>query len=86
MADGIVPDIIWIVLFTGATLTIGFTFFFGAENLRTQAAMTAVLSVLIFTGMLAIVAIDHPLAGSVKVGPDVLAAVVSDFAGAGAPR
>lgn len=86
MADGIVPDIIWIVLFTGATLTIGFTFFFGTENLLAQAAMTAVLSVLIFVGMLTIVAIDHPFAGSVKVGPDALAVVVRDFAGSGTSR
>ena len=35
-ADGIVPAIIWVVLFGGAFLTIGFTFFFGAENLRAR--------------------------------------------------
>jgi hypothetical protein len=29
----------WVVLFGGAFLTIGFTFFFGAENLRAQSLM-----------------------------------------------
>jgi Protein of unknown function (DUF4239) len=82
MADGIVPAIIWVVLFGGAFLTIGFTFFFGAENLRAQSVMTGALSVLIFAGLLTVVAIDHPFAGSVKVGPEALAAVVKDFAGA----
>ena len=52
MADGIVPAIIWVVLFGGAFLTIGFTFFFGAENLRAQSLMTGALSILIFAGLL----------------------------------
>ena len=81
MADGIVPDIIWVVLFGGAALTIGFTFFFGAENLRAQALMTGVLAILIFAGLLTIVAIDHPFAGTVKVGPDALSEVLVDYTG-----
>ena len=80
MADGVVPAIIWVALFGGAFLTIGFTFFFGAENLRAQSLMTGALSVLIFAGLLTVVAIDYPFAG--KVGPGALAAVIKDFAGA----
>jgi hypothetical protein len=79
MANGIVPGIIWVELFGGAVLTVGFTFFFGAENLRAQAMMTGALSILIFAGLLIIVAVDHPFAGTVKVEPDALAAVVKDF-------
>jgi hypothetical protein len=44
--------------------------------------MTGALSVLIFAGLLTVVAIDHPFAGTVKVGPEALAAVIKDFAGA----
>ena len=58
------------------------TFFFGTENLRAQSVMTGALSVLIFAGLLTVVVIDHPFAGTVKVGPEALAAVVKDFAGA----
>ena len=82
MADGVVPIIIWLVLFGGAFLTVGFTLFFGTENLRAQVLMTGALSVLIFAGLLTVVAIDHPFAGTVKVGPEALAATVKDFAGA----
>src|SRR5262249_4530981 len=46
MADGIVPAIVWVVLFGGAFLTVGFTFFFGADNLRAQSMMTGALSIL----------------------------------------
>ena len=81
-ANGIVPSIVWMVLFTGAALTIGFTFFFGAENIRAQAVMTGVLSILVFAGLLTIITIDHPFAGSVRVGPEALAAVLEDFAAA----
>src|SRR5262245_3029432 len=58
------------------------TFFFGAENLRAQSLMTSALSILIFAGLLTVVESDHPFAGTVKVGPEALAAVVKDFAGA----
>ena len=82
MADGVVPNIIWFVLFGGATIVIGFTFFFGTENLRAQSVMTGALSILIFAGLLTIATIDHPFAGTVKVGPDALAAILVDYTGA----
>jgi Protein of unknown function (DUF4239) len=84
-ASGIVPGIIWMVLFTGAFLTIGFTFFFGAANLRAQSLMSGALSILIFSGLLTVIAIDHPFAGTVKVDPDALVAVINEF-GDGAIR
>jgi hypothetical protein len=85
VASGIVPGIVWLVLFGGAFLTIGFTFFFGTQNLRAQTMMTGALSVLIFSGLLIIIAIDHPFAGSVKVEPEALAGVLADFGGVPKP-
>ena len=82
-ASGIVPGIIWTVLFTGAFLTIGFTFFFGTANLRAQSLMSGALSILIFSGLLTVIAIDHPFAGTVKVDPDALVAVINDFGDGG---
>ncbi|MGO9786410.1 MAG: DUF4239 domain-containing protein [Stellaceae bacterium] len=79
MASGAVPDVIWFVLFGGALLTVGFTFFFGARNLRAQVAMTGMLAAMIFSTLFVVVAIDRPFAGSVKVTPDALAYVLADF-------
>ena len=79
LASGIVPGVIWFVLFGGAFLTVAFTFFFGTQNLRAQTVMTGALTVLIFAGLLIIVAIDHPFAGTVKVTPEALSAVLRDF-------
>ena len=79
LAPGVVPGVLWFVLFGGAALTIGFTLFFGTENLRVQAMMTGILSFLIFSGLLVITAIDEPFAGVVKLEPESLAAVLEDF-------
>jgi hypothetical protein len=42
--------------------------------------MTGALSVLIFAGLLTVVAIDHPFAGTVTVGSEPLMSGVNDFA------
>ena len=78
-AKGTVPGVLWLVLVGGAILTIGFTFFFGTQNVLAQTLMTGILSLLIFSGLLVIVAVDHPFAGAVKVQPEALAAVLEDF-------
>ena len=85
VAEGIVPGVIWFTLFFGAVVTIGFTFFFGSENLRAQALMTGALAVLIFSGLLVIIAIDRPFAGTVKVSPEPLVHVRADMAGGELP-
>jgi Protein of unknown function (DUF4239) len=79
LASGIVPGIVWLVLFTGAILTVCFTFFFGAKHLGAQVVMTGILSVLVFMGLLAIVSIDHPFTGPFFVGTEPLQAVLEDF-------
>jgi hypothetical protein len=85
LAPGVVPRVLWFILSAGAFLTIGFTLFFGTENLRVQAMMTGILSFLIFSGLLVITAIDHPFGGAVRVPPDALAAVLEDFGATGQP-
>lgn len=80
LAAGVVPGIIWMVLAFGAALTVGFTFFFGAENLHAQVLMTGVLSFLVFMGIMVIVSIDHPFTGPSSVDAEPLSAVLADFA------
>lgn len=81
LATGIVPGVIWLVLSSGAILTVAFTFFFGTRNLAAQVAMTGVLAFIIFMGLLVIVSIDHPFTGAVKVSPEALMLVLEDFSG-----
>lgn len=79
LGGGIVPDVLWVVLFVGAMLTIVFTFFFGTENLAAQVMMTGILSVLVLMGLLVIISIDHPFTGPVHVESEPLENALADF-------
>jgi hypothetical protein len=79
LAAGIVPTVIWVVLYGGAILTVAFTFFFGTQNWRAQLLMTGILSVLVFMGLLVIVSIDHPFTGPTSVDSEPLERVFKDF-------
>jgi Na+/proline symporter len=81
MAAGAVPGIIWLVLFTGAVLTISFTFFFGTVNVRNQSVMTGALALLIFSVLVIVVAIDRPFAGPVQISAEPLLQVRANFQG-----
>jgi hypothetical protein len=78
-ADGTVPGVIWLVLFSGAFVTVAFTFFFGTRSLPAQTMMTALLSLLVFFELLTIVMIDRPFSGPIRVEPAALADVLADF-------
>lgn len=80
-STGFVPGVIWMVLFLGAVLTVGFTHFFGTRNLVAQTLMTGILTVLIGSTLLVIVAIDHPFSGFVVVPPHALVAVRAEVGG-----
>ena len=79
LATGVVPPVIWVVLYGGAILTVAFTFFFGAKNLAAQVMMTGILSLIVFLGLVVVVSIDHPFTGPVHIGPEPLRAVIDDF-------
>jgi len=79
-SQGVVPGVLWGTLIIGAFATLGFTLFFGTPNVRAQAMMTGILSVLLFCGLLIVVSFDHPFSGSVRVKPHAFTAIMSDFA------
>jgi hypothetical protein len=80
LAVGIVPTVLWVALSLGGILTVTFTYFFGAENLRAQLLMSGILAVIVFMGLFVIVCIDHPFTGPVHVDSGPLERVVTDFA------
>ena len=79
LATGLVPSVIWVALFMGAALTVGFTLFFGSENPVAQVSMTGVLSLLVTTGLVVILSIDHPFTGPVYIHPDSLDAMIAEM-------
>jgi Na+/proline symporter len=72
LASGIVPDVLWAVLFAGAAVTLSFTFFFGSRSVFAQALMTGMLAAIIFMALFVVVEIDHPFSGPVSVGPEAM--------------
>jgi hypothetical protein len=79
LAEGVVPNAIWFVLFLGAALTLGFTFFFGVENLRAQVLMAGMLALVIFLALFVAVSISHPFTGPLSVRPASITNLVDDL-------
>lgn len=80
LAIGIIPGMMWLVLVLGGCLTVGFTFFFGTENLRAQVLMTGVLSIVVFMSLWVIISIDYPFTGPVHIDSAPLRGVLEEFA------
>ncbi len=79
LASGVVPTVVWVVVFTAATLTVAFAFFFGTENLRAQILMTTFLSLLAFICVYAIVEINYPFTGPSSVKSGAISELLEDF-------
>jgi len=72
LASGVVPGVVWAVLFAGAFVTLAFTFFFGVRSAGSQVIMTGMLATLIFMALYVTIQIDHPFTGPTSVGAESL--------------
>ena len=79
LADGILPSVVWLVLFTGAGVVVGFTFFFGLDNLSVQMLMTGMLALLITLSLFVALSIDHPFTGPSAIKPVAMERILHDF-------
>ncbi|MGA2411436.1 MAG: DUF4239 domain-containing protein [Candidatus Binataceae bacterium] len=61
------PSVVWLVIYAGLFITIGFSYFFGLETFDSQALMCAIFSSLLGLTILAILELSHPYQGSVVV-------------------
>ena len=77
--------LMWGVLLFGAALTIGFSFFFWAENVALHLLMTCSLAALIAIVVYWIVIYDHPLWGNVRVSPAPFIRILTQLEAQGAP-
>ena len=81
-AKGALPGVMWLVLAFGAAVTLGYTAFFGVQNVVAQALMTAALSLMVMVVFFLTVLLNYPFTGDVSIGPgrfhDVLVDVRAD--------
>jgi len=61
------PSVVWVVIYAGLFITIGFSYFFGLETFRSQALMCAIFSSLLGLTIVAILELAHPYQGAVTV-------------------
>jgi hypothetical protein len=66
-ADGTAPAILWLMLLTGGTITLGYPAFFGAPNFTAQMLMTAALAALVALSLLLAVVFDFPFSGYAQI-------------------
>ncbi len=76
--DSLSP-MMWTILVLGALITIGFTFFFGLENLRTQMLMTSLLTIYLTFMLYLVFSLDHVFEGNVHVTPKAFQENLSIF-------
>jgi hypothetical protein len=68
--QGHIPDVVWWIMFLGAAITTGYTYFFGYHNFGMHMAMTATLAVTLALVIVLIVALDWPFRGQISVTPE----------------
>jgi len=66
------PSVVWVVIYFGLFITIGFSYFFGLETFRSQALMCAIFASLLGLTIVAILELAHPYQGAVTVSDRAL--------------
>lgn len=61
---------VWVIIYLGCIITIGFSYFFGSRDFHTQGIMCAFFSIWLGMTMLAIVELAHPYHGMMLVPDD----------------
>jgi len=70
--QGHIPEVIWWVIFLGGSITTGYTYLFGFDDLRMHLITTAAVSTSMALVVVLIIALDWPFRGVVSVTPDAL--------------
>lgn len=68
-ADGNIPGGLWVVLFSGAFVTLGYPSFFGQKKFFPQVLMTAALAVTVTLILYLIVVLNFPYSGQMAIDP-----------------
>ena len=61
------PSVVWMVIYLGCLMTIGFSYFFGSNVFRAQVIMCGFFSILLGMTILAILELAHPYQGVVTI-------------------
>ena len=65
-----IPSVIWVVMVSGAVITVGFTYLFAMRSFKLHAVATGALTVVVILLLFTIGVLDHAYDGDVRVGPE----------------
>ncbi|MBS2009638.1 MAG: DUF4239 domain-containing protein [Cyanobacteria bacterium SZAS TMP-1] len=63
------PAVLWLVVISGAVITVVFSFFFGLDSVILQTVMTAMLTYVLCMNMYLLVSFNTPFVGDIKLKP-----------------
>lgn len=64
------PSMVWLIIYLGCIITIGFSYFFASRDFRAQVVMCAFFSIWLGITILAILELAHPYHGMMTVSDD----------------
>jgi len=64
-----IPSVVWVVMVSGALITVGFTYLFAMRSFKLHAVATGALTVVVLL-LLTIAVLDHAFDGDVRVAPE----------------
>jgi hypothetical protein len=64
-----IPSVVWVVMVSGAVITVGFTFLFAMSSFKLHALATGALTVVVVLLLFTVGVLDHAYGGDVRVGP-----------------
>ena len=70
--EGHIPRVVWWIAFLGASITTGYSYFFGYQSFGMHLAMTGTLAATLAMVLVLIIALDWPFRGEVSVTPNGL--------------
>jgi len=76
-ANASVHHILWFILIFGGIITVNYSSFFGFENFKTHAVMTAIFASIISLILLTILCFDFPFTGSVRIEPTLFKEIIN---------
>jgi hypothetical protein len=63
-----IPSVVWVVMVSGALITVGFTYLFAMRSFKLHAVATGALTVVVLL-LFTVGVLDHAYDGDVRVGP-----------------
>jgi hypothetical protein len=78
-AKGMLHPVLWWGLVVFGMVVVAFSWLFGTRNVRTHAAMTAMIAAIITFVLFMAAAFDHPFSSDLKVTPVALEAALQHF-------